>query len=124
MTRKHVDNMPLTQPQLGRDTKIMMQHKVDIVVSSAGTPSVASAYKKTTIRYDQARKVVYRALNADDKLCYSYVTFTKMNRTGNRGGCLVKVKQDPQQALQVVDSNALRPRPAGCRRSILASVGG
>ncbi|RBP36836.1 hypothetical protein DFR37_111144, partial [Eoetvoesiella caeni] len=38
-----------------------------------------------------------------------------VNHTGNRGGCLVKVKQIPQLVLQVVDSNALRLRLAGCR---------
>ncbi|EJC61976.1 monooxygenase [Alcaligenes faecalis subsp. faecalis NCIB 8687] len=47
-----------------------------------------------------------------------------MNHTGNRGGCLVKVKQVPQLVLQVVDSNALRLRLAGCRRSIPAGAGG
>lgn len=47
-----------------------------------------------------------------------------VNHTGNRGGCLVKVKQVPQPVLQVVDSNALRLRRAGCRRSIPASAGG
>jgi len=47
-----------------------------------------------------------------------------VNRTGNRGGCLVKVKQDPQQALQVVDSNALQLLLAGRHRSIPAGAGG
>src|SRR5690606_35414561 len=42
----------------------------------------------------------------------------------NRGGCLVKVKQVPQRVLQVDDSTFLRPLPAGCRRSIPASVDG
>src|SRR5690606_8616283 len=33
-----------------------------------------------------------------------------VNRTGDRGGFLVKVKQVPQSALQVADSIALRPQ--------------
>ncbi|WP_264986070.1 hypothetical protein, partial [Pseudomonas aeruginosa] len=37
-----------------------------------------------------------------------------MNHTGDRGGCLVKVKQVPQSALQVADSIALRPQRAEC----------
>src|SRR5690625_4002495 len=49
---------------------------------------------------------------------------TEMNHPGNRGGCLVKVKQVPQPVLQVVDSNALRLRPAGCPQSIPAVAGG
>jgi putative transposase len=48
----------------------------------------------------------------------------EVNRTGNRGGCLVKVKQVPQPVLQVADSIALRLRPAGCHRSSPASAGG
>src|SRR5690606_1131218 len=48
----------------------------------------------------------------------------EMNRTGNRGGCLVKVKQVPQRVLQVVDSTFLRLLPAGCLRSIPADVDG
>src|SRR5690606_41198193 len=47
-----------------------------------------------------------------------------LNRTGNRGGCLVKVKQVPQRVLQVADSTFLRLLPAGCLRSIPAGVGG
>ena len=47
-----------------------------------------------------------------------------VNRTGNRGGCLVKVKQVPQRVLQVADSTFLRLLPAGCLRSIPAGVGG
>ncbi|WP_368647723.1 hypothetical protein ABRZ00_12740 [Castellaniella ginsengisoli] len=47
-----------------------------------------------------------------------------MNHTGDRGGCLVKVKQVPQSALQVADSIALRPQRAECRRWIRAGVGG
>src|SRR5690606_29468642 len=35
-----------------------------------------------------------------------------VNRTGNCGGCLVKVKQVPQSVLQALDSNALRLRLA------------
>ena len=49
---------------------------------------------------------------------------TRVNHPGNRGGCLVKVKQVPQPVLQVVDSNALRLRPAGCPQSIPAVAGG
>ncbi|MBR7896132.1 hypothetical protein KDW83_29865, partial [Burkholderia multivorans] len=41
-----------------------------------------------------------------------------VNHTGDRGGCLVKVKQVPQSALQVADSIALRPQRAECRRWI------
>lgn len=48
----------------------------------------------------------------------------KVNHTGDRGGCLVKVKQVPQSALQVADSIALRPQRAECRRWIRAGVGG
>ncbi|HLS17219.1 MAG TPA: tetratricopeptide repeat protein [Paenalcaligenes sp.] len=48
----------------------------------------------------------------------------QVNHPGNRGGCLVKVKQVPQPVLQVVDSNALRLRPAGYPRSIPADAGG
>lgn len=47
-----------------------------------------------------------------------------LNRPGNRGGWLVKVKQVPQPVLQVVDSNALRLRLAGCHRSIPIDAGG
>lgn len=47
-----------------------------------------------------------------------------LNRTGNRGGCLVKVKQVPQPILQVVDSIFLQLQPVGCLRSIRASAGG
>lgn len=47
-----------------------------------------------------------------------------LNRTGDRGGFLVKVKQVPQSALQVADSIALRPQRAECRRWIRAGVGG
>ncbi|MYN15077.1 DUF560 domain-containing protein, partial [Pusillimonas sp. TS35] len=43
--------------------------------------------------------------------------YAGVNRTGNRGGCWVKVKQVPQPVLQVVDSIALRLRPAGYHRS-------
>ncbi|MDU0537120.1 hypothetical protein Q8X06_33260, partial [Pseudomonas aeruginosa] len=38
----------------------------------------------------------------------------QVNHTGDRGGCLVKVKQVPQSALQVADSIALRPQRAEC----------
>jgi len=55
---------------------------------------------------------------------YNTVLRHNVNRTGNRGGCLVKVKQDPQQALQVVDSNALQLLLAGRHRSIPAGAGG
>lgn len=48
----------------------------------------------------------------------------RLNRTGDRGGFLVKVKQVPQSALQVADSIALRPQRAECRRWIRAGVGG
>lgn len=48
----------------------------------------------------------------------------EVNHPGNRGGCLVKVKQVPQRVLQVDDSTFLRPLPAGCRRSIPVSVDG
>lgn len=48
----------------------------------------------------------------------------ELNRTGDRGGFLVKVKQVPQSALQVADSIALRPQRAECRRWIRAGVGG
>src|SRR5690606_3575639 len=51
-------------------------------------------------------------------------TQAELNRTGNRGGCLVKVKQVPQRVLQVVDSTFLRLLPAGCLRSIPADVDG
>jgi len=47
-----------------------------------------------------------------------------LNHPGNRGGCLVKVKQVPQRMPRVVDSNALRPQPAGYHRSTPASVDG
>src|SRR5690606_644531 len=47
-----------------------------------------------------------------------------LNHPGNRGGCLVKVKQVPQRVLQVDDSTFLRLLPAGCLRSITAGVDG
>ncbi|MBV6274467.1 transposase [Alcaligenaceae bacterium CGII-47] len=50
--------------------------------------------------------------------------YAELNRTGNRGGGLVKVKQVAQPVLQVVDSNALRLRLAGCHRSIPIDAGG
>lgn len=46
-----------------------------------------------------------------------------LNHPGDRGGCLVKVKQVPQRVLQVVDSIFLQLQPVGCRQSIPADVG-
>lgn len=60
--------MTLTQLQPGSDTMIMMQHSADIVVFRDGAPSIASAYRNTTVRNDQARKVAYRVRHSDDKL--------------------------------------------------------
>src|SRR5690606_21537780 len=37
--------------------------------------------------------------------------YVEVNHPGNRGGCLVKVKQVPQRVLQVDDSTFLRPLP-------------
>src|SRR5690606_28600544 len=48
------------------------------------------------------------------EMSLSEARIANMNRTGNRGGCLVKVKQVPHPVLQVVDSNALQLRLAGC----------
>ena len=48
----------------------------------------------------------------------------ELNRTGNRGGCLVKVKQIPQREPRAVDNNALRLRPVAHRQSIQATVDG
>ncbi len=48
----------------------------------------------------------------------------KLNQTGNRGGCLVKVKQISQREPRAVDNNALRPRPVAHRQSIQATVDG
>jgi hypothetical protein len=47
-----------------------------------------------------------------------------LNRTGNRGGFLVKVKQVPQREPQAVDNSALRLRPVAHRQSIQATVDG
>jgi len=48
----------------------------------------------------------------------------ELNHTGNRGGCLVKVKQIPQREPRAVDNNALRLRPVAHRQSTRATVGG
>src|SRR5690606_10077804 len=61
--------------------------------------------------------------NDPEFLCRMYRPNQLLNHPGNRGGCLVKVKQVPQPVLQVVDSNALRLRPAGCPQSIPAVAG-
>ena len=50
------------------------------------------------------------------------ILFCKMNRPGNRGGCLVKVKPPQQRVLQAPDSTVVRPRREGCRQSIPAAA--
>src|SRR5690606_14840847 len=45
-----------------------------------------------------------------------------LNRPGNRGGCLVKVKPPQQRVLQAPDSTVVRPRRVGCRQSIPAAA--
>ncbi|WP_368648362.1 JAB domain-containing protein [Castellaniella ginsengisoli] len=45
-----------------------------------------------------------------------------LNRPGNRGGCLVKVKPPQQRVLQAPDSTVVRPRREGCRQSIPAAA--
>src|SRR5699024_3601498 len=70
---------------------------------------------------DTAQRGIWR-LNSKG-LAYVKEHPNPLNHPGNRGGCLVKVKQVPQPVLQVVDSNALRLRPAGYPRSIPADAG-
>ena len=49
---------------------------------------------------------------------------TVVNRTGNRGGCLVKVKQVPQREPQAVDNSALRLLSVAHHQSTRATVDG
>ncbi|MCT9072800.1 hypothetical protein N6G06_15680, partial [Cupriavidus gilardii] len=72
--------------------------------------------KIKTDTWDWASRANARADLAEQRADTAY----KVNHTGDRGGCLVKVKQVPQSALQVADSIALRPQRAECRRWIRA----
>lgn len=48
----------------------------------------------------------------------------RLNHPGNRGGCLVKVRQVPQRVLQVDDSIVPQLLPEECRQLTPAGVDG
>ncbi|MBU9541127.1 glycosyltransferase family 2 protein, partial [Burkholderia multivorans] len=78
-----------------------------------------SAARNTGFQHSRGKYTCF--LDSDDWIANTFVeeiSLNDLNHTGDRGGCLVKVKQVPQSALQVADSIALRPQRAECRRWI------
>ena len=101
---------------------VLLTYNPDETISSALS---SSPLTKVSFSWPEPQApIVTNDVKASQPLTSDTFVEATVNRTGNRGGCLVKVKQIPQREPRAVDNNALRLRPVAHRQSIQATVDG